>query len=356
MTRPAAETPAEAGPASPAPRRRWLKRLARALAMVALAIGIVWAAAALYFDVPIPLLRGPLAAVALAVPALATIFLRPAWRVWLVATSVFLMVFAWWASLQPSNQRNWQPDVATLPYAEWDSDRVVLRNIRDCTYRSETDYDVRLIDRTYDLNTLQTVDLFVVYWGSPWIAHTMLSFGFANGEYLCCSIEVRKEKGEGYSAIRGFFRQFELTYILATERDVVRLRTDYREGEEVYLYRIDMTPEAARRLFREYLSRANELKADPEWYNALTSNCTTNIRLNSDTARGRVSPFDWRILLNGKCDEFLFEKGAFPSQLPFPELRKASLINPRANAAPESADFSHAIRAGLPTVVARFQP
>lgn len=330
--------------------RGWGLRLLCAGLLLVLGVGVLWASAALFIDVPVPFLRLPLAAVALLGSLASVLFLRPIWRAWMVVSGIVLFTLAWWCCLEPSNDRDWQPDVSVLPWAELHGDKAVLHNIRDCVYRTETDYDVRHIDRTIDLDRIVSVDLYLVYWGSPLIAHTMVSFGFENGEYLCCSIEVRKERDEGYSAVRGFFRQFELTYIFATERDLVGLRTNYRKGEDVYLYRVNMTPQAARDLLREYLNRANQLKNNPEWYNALTSNCTTNIRLNSDAARGRSSPFDWRILANGKCDEMLYERHAFPSDLPFPEMRSRSLVNAKAQAVTDPQRFSELIREGLPTM------
>jgi hypothetical protein len=188
--------------------------------------------------------------------------------------------------------------------------------------------------------------LYLVYWGSPNIAHTMVSFGFDGGDYVCMSIETRKEKGESYSAMKGFFRQFELTYIIADERDLVRLRTNYRQVEDVYLYRARMTPEQGRRLFLDYLRRANELRERPEWYNALTDNCTTAVR--AQRAAQDRAPWDWRMLVNGHLDELLFERGTISTNLPFAELKKRCYVNPRARAADQTADFSQLIRVGLP--------
>ena len=200
--------------------------------------------------------------------------------------------------------------------------------------------------RAYDLDALRTVDLYLVTWGSPDIAHTMISFGFTNGDYVCFSIETRKEKGEDYSALRGFFRQYELTYIIADERDVVRLRTNYRQGEEVCLYRLQVTPAQGRKLFLDYLRRANELHEHAEWYNALTDNCTIAIRTQRDAADR--APWDWRMLLNGHLDELLYVRGTLATNLPFADLKKLSNINSRAKAANQAADFSQQIRKGLP--------
>ena len=174
----------------------------------------------------------------------------------------------------------------------------------------------------------------------------MVSFGFTNGDYVCFSIETRKQKGQDYSAVKGFFRQFELTIIVADERDVVRLRTNYRSGEEACLYRLRMTPEQGRKLFFDYLHRINELRDRAEWYNAITDNCTTGIR--TQRAAADRAPWDWRMLINGHLDEMLYEHGTIINNLPFVELKKLSHINPQARAADKDADFSQQIRNGLP--------
>ena len=235
-----------------------------------------WAFGALHYDLPV--LKTAVAwAFAVALVA-GVVFLRGAWQKLGVPFLGFTLVLAWWLTLKPSNQGNWQPDVARLAWAEIDGDVVTLHNVRNCDYRTETDFDVRHYDKVFDLDRLRTADLFMVYWGSPHMAHTMVSFGFEGGDQLCFSIEARKEKGEGYSAVKGFFRQFELVYIAADERDVVRLRTNYRQGEDPYLFRLNGSPPQVRQMFLDYVVRMNSLRQRPEWYSALTHNCTTSIR------------------------------------------------------------------------------
>jgi hypothetical protein len=310
-----------------------------------LGVAMLWAIAALYFDVRISWLRLPLATIyALGILAVWIFVRRP--RKMIFTAVGFAVVLIWWLSLQPSNDRDWLPDTAVLPYADITGNQVIVHNIRNCDYRTETNYAVQHYDKTFDLDQLRSVDLYLITWGSPHIAHTMVSFGFTNGDYVCFSIETRKEKGEDYSAVKGLFRQFELTYIVADERDLVRLRTNYRQGEEVCLYRIQTTPEQGRKLFLDYLRRANQLHEHAEWYNALTSNCTTAIRTQRDTADR--APWDWRMLINGHLDELLYERGTIVTNLPFAELKKLSNINARAKAADQAADFSEQIRKGLP--------
>jgi hypothetical protein len=271
---------------------------------------------------------------------------RPWWLARVIFLTAAALVIGWFLLIPPSNDRDWQPDVAILPLAEINNDQVTIHNIRNCDYRTETDYTVQHYDKTFDLRKLQSVDFYVVYWGSPMIAHTMLSFGFDGGEYVCFSIETRKEKGEAYSAIKGFFRQFELTYVIGDERDLVRLRTNFR-GEQVYLYRLAADPGVARSVFLDYLKEVNRLKDHPEWYNAATSNCTTNIRGHTKPY-ARNARFDWRILVNGHIDEMAYERKALDQTLSFSELKARSLINERAKTANADSTFSIRIRQGLP--------
>ncbi|MCU0841841.1 MAG: DUF4105 domain-containing protein [Thiobacillaceae bacterium] len=190
------------------------------------------------------------------------------------------MLLAWWSGIEPSNERDWQPEVARLAHAEIRGDLVTVRNIRNFDYRSETDFTPAWYDRTFDLNKLESVDLVAVYWMGPAIAHTILSFGFAGGDHLAISIETRKEKGEGYSTIKGFFKQYELYYVVADERDVIRVRSNYRKDppEDVYVYRVHGNIDNGRRLFLEYMRRINALKATPEFYNTATSRPTCTSR------------------------------------------------------------------------------
>ena len=327
--------------------RRLLKFLLRGLRFLVLAGLALWSILAVYYsNLPAAWLRTLAAAVYALLLGAILWRVRP-WRLarW-VGLGLFALVILWFLFTPPSNNRDWQPDVAVLPYADINGDQVNLHNIRNCDYRTETDYTVQYYDKTFDLAKLRSVDLFLVYWGSPMIAHTMMSFGFEGGDYLCVSIETRKEKGENYSALKGFFRQYELTYVVGDERDLVRLRANFR-GEQVYLYRLNTDLAVARLVLLDYLTEVNHLKQRPEWYNALSSNCTTNIR-------GHTKPyvkgarFDWRIVLNGRIDELAYERKTLNQSLPFRELKSRSLINNRARAADRDAAFSTLIREGLP--------
>jgi Domain of unknown function (DUF4105) len=333
-------------PAEAPPRRRayWLVLLLPVAFL--LLLGTIWAAAALYFDVRAPWLRVPLAGAYVLAVLGVWIRVKGRWRKLGLTVGGFALVLVWWFTLQPSNEREWQPDLAVLAYADINGNKVAVHNIRNCDYRTETDFDVRHYDKTFDLEKLRTADLYMVYWGSPLIAHTMMSFGFEGGDYLCFSIETRKEKGEGYSAVKGLFRQFELVYIVAAERDLVRLRTNYRQGEEVYLFRLKSSPQQARVLFLDYLNRLNSLREHAAWYNAVTDNCTTGIR--AQRAAAERAPWDWRMLVNGHGDELLYERGMITTNLPLAELKERVHINARAQAADKAADFSRQIRQGVP--------
>ena len=274
------------------------------------------------------------------------LFVRPRRRAVYGFLIVFTALLLWWLSIPPLHDRDWQPDVAVLPSATFDGDYVTIHNIRNNDYRSETDYTVRYYDKTFQLSKLGTVDLFFSYWGSPLIAHTIMSFGFADDGYVAISIETRKEKGEEYSAIKGFFKQYELIYIVADERDLVRLRTNYR-GEDVYLYRLQGSTEVGRQLFLAYLRDINQLTEHPAWYNALTENCTTAIyRLVRPYAVR--SWWSWKLFVNGYLDEVAYDNGAVDRSLPFADLKARSRINERAKAAGDAPDFSTRIREGLP--------
>jgi hypothetical protein len=281
----------------------------------------------------------------------------PRWRKRLLAVHVILFaaILTWWFSISPSNARLWQPDVASLPYAVFDGDRVTVHNIRDFDYRSEFDYRPAYYTKTYDMNKLEGVDLIAVYWMGPAIAHTILSFNFGGNDHLAVSIEARKELGEGYSTIKGFFRQYELIYIVADERDVIRLRTNYRKNppEEVYLYRIQAPMENGRRLFREYMRRINRLNTEPKFYNTLLDNCTTSIWFNTRINPEHV-PFSWKILLSGYVPEYLYESGRLDTRVTFTELRRQAHINEKAHAADRSPDFSGRIRTAVEKSMGRF--
>jgi hypothetical protein len=316
-----------------------------------------WGAGVLVFAGPGGARMRAVLAILLAVVGLATVvalFFRAwRWRASLAFACALVLVAGWWSTIRPSNDRQWHTDVARLPSATVEGDRVTVRNIRNFDYRTETDYTPRYEDRTFDLRRLDRVDLVAVYWMGPAIAHLFLSFGFGD-DHLAISIEARKERGEGYSSLAGFFRQYELIYIVADERDVIRLRTNYRKDppEDVYLFRVQGPAENARAVFLDYVRAINELDARPAFYNTLTSNCTNVIYLHTSVNPNHV-PFSWKILLSGYAPEYVYDAGRLDGSLPFAELMRRSHINAAAQAADAAPDFSRRIRAGLPGMASR---
>ena len=327
------------------------RRTVRLVATLALAVIVVaavaWAALALWFDGPqLRVIAGAMAGGLVLASCALAVLVRPFLRGLVVALMPVIVVALWWTAIPPSNTRDWAPDVARTARATFDGGRVTIENVRNFKYRSESDYDQRWETRTYDLDRVKGVDLFLSFWGPTQIAHTIVSWEFDDRQHLAISIETRKEKGESYSALRGFFRQYELYYVVADERDLVGLRTNYR-GEQVYLYRIRVPASQARALLVDYLDEINRLADHPQWYNALTQNCTTAIRSHAQYA-GAGGRLDWRLLANGHLDQLLYERGQIDTDLPFDDLRNRSNITERAKAADDSPDFSARIRQGLP--------
>ena len=314
---------------------------------LALALAVLWAAAALWIDGPgSRMLSGALAGGLVLFAATVAVLVRP-WRRAVLAVSVlFVAVLGWWLTLAPSNEEDWQPDVARLPTATLDGSLLTVRNVRKFAYRSEQDFTERWETRTYDLDTLVGIDLFVSFWGPTLYGHTIASWEFADGSHLAVSIETRKETGEAYSALRGFFRQYELYYAVADERDLIGLRTNHR-GETAYLYRIGGTPSGGRKLLLDYVKEMNVLAERPRWYNALTHNCTTTIWHHAK-AVGSGFPMDWRLLANGYLVDLAYERGTVDTGIPLDELKRRSDITERARSAEGREDFSTVIREGLP--------
>jgi hypothetical protein len=309
---------------------------------------IAWATLAIYFsNVPWGGLRVGLA-VAFAAFAIWGFWLSRRRHMSAAVFVLFLGVVAWWISIRPSNDRNWRPEVAVMPRAVIDGDRVRLTGVRNFDYRSRNDFTVRYEEREVLLSHLTALDFYVSYFMEGPVGHTFLSFIFDNAPPLSISIETRPEVGEGFAPIASMFKQFELIYVVGDERDIVGVRTNQRR-EPVYLYRLNTSADDARRLLLVYLARINELADRPEFYHLLTNSCTINI-VRYANAAGRVGRFDLRHLLNGLVDSYLYHSGRVDTTLPFDELRRRSLINEAAQAADGAPDFSQRIRASLPTI------
>lgn len=329
-----------------------LRRVVLGSLLIVVAAFSTWCAAALAIDGPATGRAATMLGVVWLVGLAAIGFsLRSIRRAVVVVLVLDLAFTGWWLSIRPSNDRRWIPDVERLASVERDGDRVRFRNVRNFDYHSsDTDFTADWEERVFDLSEVRAVDIFFSEWGAPMIAHTIMSWEFADGRHLAISIETRKEVGEEYSAVLGFFRQFELYYVVADERDVIRVRTDFR-GETVRVYRLSASPENARRLLEDYVESIDELDTEPAWYNALTQNCTTSIwrhvhKLDSDFG------WDWRILANGSADALLYMRGSIENSLPFEELRRVSDVTGKAREAGTAEDFSWRIRQGLPRMKA----
>jgi hypothetical protein len=310
---------------------------------------ILWATLAIYYsNLPWPSLRLALA-IAFAAFAIWALWVSPRRRASVAFVVLYLGLVAWWISISPSHHREWRPEVAVMPRAFIDGDRVHLTGVRNFEYRSRDDFTVRYQEREVSLSHLTALDFYVSYWSEGLVGHTFLSFIFDNAPPLSISIETRPEVGEGFAPIASLFKQFELIYVVGDERDLVGVRTNYRH-ETVYLYRLNGSVDDERRLLLVYLARINELADRPEFYHLLSNSCTINI-VRYMNAAGRVGRFDIRHLFNGLIDSYLYYSGRVDTSLPFDELRRRSLINGAAHAADGAPDFSERIRASLPTII-----
>ncbi len=322
---------------------RWLTTLIKFLFKLSL---IVWASLAIYYS------NLPWSAARIGLSITFTLF--GIWVLWfahkprmlMLYTALYIGLLVWWCTILPSHDRIWRPEVAVMPRAIITGDKVRFTGFRNFDYRSRDDFTVRYEEREVLLSHLIGVDLYISYWTPGPVGHTFLSFIFDNASPVSISIETRPEVGEGFSPIASLFKQFELIYVVGDERDLVRVRTNYR-GEKTYLYHIKISSENVRKLFMVYLKRINELADQPEFYNLLSNSCTINILRYANKA-GRVGRVDIRHYLNGWIDGYLYAKGWLNTTLPFEELRRRSLINKAAQAANKSVEFSQRIRASLP--------
>ena len=337
-------------PRGSAPAPTWwrvVRKLGMILVWLILALLTVWAVAALYVDFRIPALRIPVTLIYVA--GIVTVLVKLKGSPWaaVLCLAGFCGVLAWWLTLKPSNLANWQPDTDRTAWVEIDGDRVTIHNLRNCDYRTETDYSNCWSDRTLDLSQIRAADFFLTNWGIPFASHPIVSFQFGDNQHVAFSIEVRYKVGQAYSTVLGLFRQYELIFITADERDVIRLRTNYRKDEEVYMYRVREQPEVVRAMFLTYVDYLNHLKDHPQWYNQLTRNCTTTLDRQLAATVNDPQPWNYQLLLNGTLDRLLYDRGRFVSGgLPFPELKQREHINAAARAADNSPDFSALIRAG----------
>jgi len=267
----------------------------------------------------------------------------------LIYAAAFLLVAVWWALLSPSNDRDWADEVAEMTHGDVSGSLVTLHNVRNFDWRTTTDYTPHWETREYDLDRLNSVDMLLSYWAGPSIAHVLVSFGFDDGRHVAFSVEVRKERHEKFSKFGGFFKRFELSVVAADERDIVRVRTNVRDDppEQVFLYRVALSPENQRSLFLAYVEEANKLKRQPRFYHTLTANCTTLIwHMMKRIVPGL--PMDYRLLLSGHLPSYIYDVDGLDSRYTLAELQAMADINTRARSTGSQDDFSAAIRAGIP--------
>ena len=332
---------------------RMVSALLTLLIAILMAAATAWGTLAIYYsNLPGEESRKILAAVfaVFGVAMLGWYLFATKWSRPLFTFSVlFVLLLAWWLTIPAQQDRDWAPEYAKPAYATINGDLVTVHNIRNFDYRTETDFTPRYYDKTFDLRKLESVDIIASYWMGEAIAHIFVSFGFDDKDFLAISVETRRERKESYSSIAGFFKQYELFYVVADERDLIRLRTNYRKDppEDVYLYRTRAPVANVQRFFLDYIREINSLAEKPQFYNTLTTNCTTSILTHTRVNPGR-HPLSWKILLSGYTPLYLYEHKMVDTSLPFDELKRRSHINAAAQAADQAADFSQQIRIGLP--------
>lgn len=332
-----------------------MRQAVRRISLIALALVIaaltLWSSFALWFRLPAAELIRAFAALMFGLVGLATVvalFGRYRRAALLIYIAAFAVLLFWWGTIKPAVKADWSPDVAVQVTGTRNGDLLTLSGVRDFSWRGENDFTERWTTRSYDLTRLRTLDLFMSYWAGPEMAHVIMSFGFEGGEYLAWSIEVRRRVGGKFSPVADLFKNSPLVIVAADERDVVGVRSNIRH-EDVQLYRLNVSPAAARALLLEYVADANALAAQPQFYNSLTTNCTTTI-WKMIRAVGDVAPFDWRLIVNGYLPDYAYSRGALASGLSLQALKAAAHIDARAQAAGlSSPDFSKLIRMDVPS-------
>ena len=268
------------------------------------------------------------------------------WHALLGYLLLFTVLLLWWSGIKPSHHRAWADDLAQITTGEVDRNRVRLDNVRNFEWRTTRDYDIRWESREYDLRRLQSVDMITSYWGLSSIAHVLVSFGFDDGEHVASSVEIRREARVQCSELGGFFKQFELSIIASDERDVVRVRSNVRD-EDLWLYRINLSPADARELFRSFVFQANKLAEHPRFYHTVTGNCTT-IVFSMMKQIVESLPLDHRLLLTGHLPAYVHEVGGMMPGISLEELRRRGRITQQARDADDDPAFSARIRQGVP--------
>jgi hypothetical protein len=322
-------------------------RLARGLLTLVLALAVAWGALAIFFA-PLPLHEMLRAALAMAFAWFGV------WALWvsgrpttqLAFGATYLAVFVAWTFIEPSHDREWRKEVSVMPHATFRGDQVRITGVRNFDYRSLDDVTVRYEDRTVRISSITGIDFYISYWMPGPVGHTFLSFTFSDAPPLSVSIETRPEVGEGFSPLRSLFKQFELIYVVGEERDIVGVRTNFR-NENVYLFRLRLRADLARQLFLVYMERINQLAERPEFYHLFSNSCTVNI-VRYANAIGRTGNVDFRHFLNGWVDRYFYDARLLDTSLPFAEFRRRSRVDPAVSASLGVEEFAHRIRENVP--------
>jgi hypothetical protein len=328
--------------------RRILRIVGTGALVVFLFLSVVWANLVIGYQLPgsaAVRIGACLVLNLIALAALVAIVRRKHWRAVLVYAAAYALLLAWSGSISASNDKNWAVDVVHGITGIVDGDRLSVSNVRNFSWRTEAEYTPAWEERTYDLSQLRALDLFLIYWMGPSIAHTIMSFGFDDGRYLDFSIELRRTQNDQYSAVAGFFKTNELVFIGADERDLMTLRKV--RNEQIQLYRLRAPPERARALLVEYIKQANDLAINPRFYNTLTTNCTTAIFDMMHSVTSSI-PFDWRVILTGHLPDYLYEHAAVDTRIPIEELRERADVTGRVEEGLTEVEFSSRIREGVP--------
>ena len=327
---------------------RWSWAFARGLGRVAFVATWLWMIGALWFCGVGPALLGPVLAIVIAIGFPVAWYRLPRRSVAITFVAVLWAVLGLWSLKAPKVDADWAPDLARTVSVKTVGDRLTLDDVRDCHYRTPEDFDVRYKTITVDLRTLRSLDFVVErFHALDAMAHTLLTFGFEDGQHIAISAEIRRERDETFGPLRGMFKNYEVIYVVGTEEDLIGLRTNHRKSR-VWLYPIRTTPDRMRKLFVAMLQRAETLADAPEFYHSITNTCTTNIVDHvTRLVPGRI-PFSWRTLLPGYAGELAFELALIDTSLPFAEAERAFRIDDLAQEAPIGEDFSARIRARRP--------
>ncbi|WP_170482474.1 lipoprotein N-acyltransferase Lnb domain-containing protein [Ruegeria arenilitoris] len=327
---------------------RIFRFLLLALLFLIIAYAVLWGTLALWYKLPgseLLVLGFAASFAAFGIGTLVAFFTSMRWRFFAAFVAALIAVNVWWNSLVPPSDGNWDPEVERQVTGIINGDILTLQNVRAFNWRTEGDFDKRWVTRTYDLSQITSTDLFMSYWAGPEMAHFMLSFGFANGDYLTWSVEVRREIDSTFSPVADFFKAHTISVIAAEERDVVGLRSNIRK-ERVQLFRVDRNP-GDTRLLEAFVAAANEVAENPHWFNSVFTNCSRSVVLLARHV-GIKLPIDYRIIVNGYFPNYLYEMGVLNTDFSIEDLYRLGDITERALAEGLSDNYSTSIRLGVP--------